>query len=172
MFIKKRKSKKYSKSDLNSEDEFRIGSIKVMLNKNQSNNNSINNVNAEIDKNNDNTNNYNYNYNITTATINSKNNNKNSINNIQDNLNSNNCYNSNTLSETNLLRNNPKYPNINVKLDYGSLDMKKAPLIYDKNNMIMNANSDNKTAFYSSSVDEEDEPPPDYTEIYKSFAKQ
>jgi len=205
MLIKKRKSKKHDNSDFNSNDEFRTGSIKVVINDKQKNNIN-NNVNARTDNNNNNNNNSDNNdsndnnsnsnniiNNNSKDTINDNNNNNiqnnlnqtnlNQINLNQNNLNQSNLnpsiiinttgYNSNTLPGMVLLINNPQNPGNYVMSSmpvltsnnqinkFESLDMLESSLTGDKK----------KVALLSKSLDERDEPPPEYTEISKEISK-
>jgi len=160
ILIKKLESKKSKKTDFNSNDEFRTGSIRVVFN-----NNNSNNPNGGIINNNNN--------NVI--------NNNNNKNNIHSNLNPNiminsNNYNSNNLSGRVVFINNPPQNSVNVVMnsvplynnnnqnnDHESLNMQKSLSFHD-----------NESNGYITSVTEGDEPPPEYTEadITKSMAKR
>jgi len=182
ILIKKFESKQNKNSNLNSNDEFRTGSIRVLFSNNYNSNNpnggvTNNNINNN-NSNNNNSNNNNYNYNNSNNSNNNNNNNginNNNNNNIYYNLNQNiminsNDHNSNTSSGRivfinspppqnpgNLVMNNiPIYNDNNQNNDQESLDMQKSPLYYD-----------NESNGYITSVTEGDEPPPEYTEINK-----
>jgi len=151
MIIKKNKSKKYSKSDINADDEFRNESVKVKLNEKLNDDDDDDGNNNNMKDNNNNNNNENK-KGENTVVNNSSRNNKGFNNNIQNNLNKNiiinsNGYNPNALPGMVVLINNPQNP--------GN---------YVLSNINMNANHNN---IYPTSMNKGDEPPPEYTEINK-----
>jgi len=132
MLIKKRKSKRNNIDGLNSNGEFRNGSIRIVLNISNSNDaNAVKKNNNDYSKNSDN----NINSNVT----------------AKDNIN-----------QTGL---NNKQSN-----KHSSLDIRKSPLYYDKINM--NRNTNDNPDIYFASIAENDESPPEYTEINESNEKQ
>jgi len=218
IIIKKRKSKGSNGSDISCKDEFRSGSIKVVLNGkqidsnnvitgiNNNNNSSINNDNNNVNSENNNSTSNNTNTNTNTNntinnnnTINTNNNNNNNSNNsiiinnsvdndIQKNLNQNSLY-QNIIVNSNgynsvipgmvVLINNPQNPgtyiplyNNNLDNSHTSIDMQNLLMYYNKNNMIMDTDKNNKEDLNFKSMDEKLGPPPEYSEDSKSIAKQ
>jgi len=197
MLIKKRKSKKHHESDFDPNDEFRTGSIKVVINdKNNKNSNIV--ITSVKNNNNNNDNNDNNSNNDNKSDDSSSDNNNDNINddnnNIQNNLNqinlnqaslnqtnlnqanlnpgimiNSNSYNSNALPGMVVLINNPQNPGnyvmgsmpIITSNNQSNMGMLKSSLTYDKK----------KVALLSKSLEERDEPPPEYNEISKDISK-
>jgi len=160
MLIKKKRSKGHDKPDFNPSYEFRNGSIRILLNKNQ----SINSNNNVITENNNSTN----------SNININNDNNNSINN-QNSLSQNNIVNSNaqithTSSGRIVYVSNHQIPN-NYVMNNISLFNSNLPPSYGDSNIIMNANNNNNNNNNPETINYytlADEPPPEYTEINNS----
>lgn len=166
LLIKKKRSKKHRKSNTDDNDEFRTGSVKVILNNNRQSNvnsyspnvegNVINSYNPNVEGNVVNA----YNPNVEVNNNNNNNNNRNSI--TYDKIhNTQNILNRNNFNQNNF------NPNVMVNSNSGNSNIIPVRVVYVDNpyNYGMNANNNNGTTLFSTSVDEINDPPPEYTEI-------
>jgi len=168
MLVRKSKFNRHNIPDITNKDEFRNESIRVTLNDNNVNVGNNNNNNNNNNNSNDNSNNI----------QNKINQNKLNQNNLNPNimLNPNiilnqNGYNTNGLSGMVVLINNPQIPS--------GIVTSGIPLYKDNNDQVIDHGSvaydgskkdiNKKVALLSTSVNEVDEPPPEYSEINKSF---
>jgi len=141
LLVKKKRSKRHKKSNTNVDDEFRSGSINVILNNKQSINNSYN---SNVGVNNNNTNHrYSNNYH--------------KIQKTQNILNKNN-FNQNNFNQNNFNSNGRNSKIIPVRVVY--IDNPH------HSNSVINANSNNEATLFSTSAGGINEPPPEYTENY------
>jgi len=184
MLIKKNRFKRNKKMKHRSIDEFRAGSIKITLNKRQTDDSSNNNENSNNDSNhnNNNSNNNKNNSNDYNHNHNNSNNNNNNIHNIKNILNT--RSNSSTLPGNIVVINNSQISNNHVmsgmplfnvvkNKNHESLNRQNLSLSYDKNKIILSSVSNtNEVIVNTTSDDEINEPPPEYTEYSKSDLKR
>jgi len=142
--------KNMKKKSISTKDEFGNGSIRIKLN---NNNNENNNINNEISNNNNGSNNNNNNHNNLNQNIMVDSNDNNSLSDHYD-------------------INNISFNNNNLNEKHGSFNIQIPSPPYGNRNMSINSNNNNELPIYSESTIEEstieeNEPPPEYTEINK-----